>query len=402
MRWFPIVINSTFLLGTVALATDSPRANTDPVANRHVVACGPFGPVAERYVDRDKVCRRARQEALRSLRTGRDPDWGDVMRDSIPRASGRPGRTQNPERSRQAVKKYRTDPAQPNPSPTAGLIPSPSRTDVQPRPEPPAPTGPGIPGPPHHRPTPTTTARIVPDDHRPWLIPCTGAVALLALISGTISAARHRRAIVLATRPMLRHVKRNLRPIAHPKSTTTVGHTASDAQGIVPFIADGASITGPGAEDAVRHLALEILSRRQGDYVELVLTRSDAWRLFGTDIGTFQEDRVPGLYLTDDPEHTHAFLTRQSLTQQVLITYDSEAEEFRELLNHQQRRLAVVSLCPRIGATTEVSANGAVTRSNDALPSANTQLPLLSRADAFNKLVSMPTLARHGELGGIK
>ncbi|MEU8804830.1 hypothetical protein [Spirillospora sp. NPDC048819] len=201
---------------------------------------------------------------------------------------------------------------------------------------------------------------------------------------------------------MLRHVKRNLRPIAHPKSTTTVGHTASDAQGIVPFIADGASITGPGAEDAVRHLALEILSRRQGDYVELVLTRSDAWRLFGTDIGTFQEDRVPGLYLTDDPEHTHAFLTRQSLTQQVLITYDSEAEEFRELLNHQQRRLAVVSLCPRIGATTEVSANGAVTRSNDALPSANTQLPLLSRADAFNKLVSMPTLARHGELGGIK
>jgi hypothetical protein len=238
----------------------------------------------------------------------------------------------------------------------------------------------------------------VPDDHRLWSIPWAGAIALLALISGAGYATRHQRPIVLVTRSMIRHVKRNPRPVTHAMSTPAAGHASPDAPQIATLATDGISLTGPGAEDAVRHLAMDILSRRQQKSTELVLSRPDAWRLFGTDIGTLQEDRVPGLLLTDDPEQTHTVLARQTPTRRVLVTYDGETEDFRGLLNHQQGQLAVVSLSPWAWAPMKVSANGAVTRSNDAAPSAITQLPLLSRANAFNLLMSMPTLA--GSPGG--
>ncbi|WP_157430952.1 hypothetical protein [Actinomadura macra] len=187
---------------------------------------------------------------------------------------------------------------------------------------------------------------------------------------------------------------RQPRSIVRPDSTAAAGQSSPNAPRFLPFTANGTSFTGPGAEDAVRHLSINILRRRQGDSAELVLSRPDARRLFGTDIGAFREDLVPGLLLTDDPEQTHALLARHTMTRRVLVTYD-ETEDFREVLNHQQGQLAVVSLSPRAWAPTEILANGAITSSNDADSSSINHLPLLSKTDALNQLMSMPTLARH-------
>lgn len=396
-RWLPVIINSTFLVGAGTLTIPAPRVNTDPVAIRRVMACGPFGSVAERYVDRKKACRRARQEALRSLRTGRDPDWGDVIRDSRRGASKRPRRHENSGHQHRHANKHKTNPTQPGASPTTGLMPPPSRIEKQPLPTATTHAPSETAGSPRTRPAPRTTARVVLDGHRTQSFPWGGAVALLALTFAAAHATRHRRAFVRLMRTVIRGVKRKSRPALHATSTPAASCASPDVCRVFPLAADAVALAGPGAEDAVRHLAMDILSRRRGDSTDLVVSRSDAWRLFGTDIGTLQEDRVPGLLLTDDPEQTHTVLARQTPTRRVLVTYDGETEDFRGLINHQQGQLAVVSLSPGAWAPMKVSANGAVTRSNDAAPSAVTQLPLLSRADAFNQLMSMPTLARVGE-----
>ena len=76
-----------FLAGaalTVLLGTPSWAALTVPGRAEQNPGCPPLSPIAKRYVDRKTVCRRARQEMLHSFKTGKDPDWGNVLRDSIP------------------------------------------------------------------------------------------------------------------------------------------------------------------------------------------------------------------------------------------------------------------------------------------------------------------------------
>jgi hypothetical protein len=142
-------------------------------------------------------------------------------------------------------------------------------------------------------------------------------------------------------------------------------------------------------------MAVEILSRRQAVPTELVLSRPDAWRLFGMDIGTLHEDRIPGLILTDDHEQTRAILARQTSSRRLHLTYGNEGEALPGGRGH----IPVLSISPRKDGTTTISADGGVTTTTDP----SSAVPLLSRGDAFNRLMSMPTCARrHDEMGDAK
>ncbi|NKZ03279.1 hypothetical protein [Actinomadura latina] len=138
---------------------------------------------------------------------------------------------------------------------------------------------------------------------------------------------------------------------------------------------------------------MKILSSRQGVPAELVLNRPDAWRLFGMDIGTLREDRIPGLILTDDHEQTRAFLALQTSSRRLLVTYGNEGEG----LSRGRGYVLVVSISARNQGSTKISADGEVTRTAD--PSVTGRLPLLTRDEAFNRLMSMPTRARRCEEG---
>ncbi|MFA1544583.1 hypothetical protein [Actinomadura monticuli] len=142
-------------------------------------------------------------------------------------------------------------------------------------------------------------------------------------------------------------------------------------------------------------MAIEILSRRQAIPAELVLSRPDAWQLFGLDIGTLQEDRIPGLVLTDDHEQTRAYLARQTSSQRLLLAYGNEDEG---LLDGRGQTPAI-SISAYTEGTSRVSADGAAT--NATGPPQSDRLPLLTRDGAFELLMAMPTLARHrDELDG--
>lgn len=395
-RRLPIAVNSTVLIGAIVLAGSTLQEEADPLTIRHVAACGPFGPVADKYVDRNKICRRARKEALRSIRTGRDPDWGDVFRDSIPKASKHPRQGPASKRPR-----HRTEKHQPNhtPSPpsrtetrtTERVSPS-SRADVE------RPNGPQPSVPTETAKTPVNTAPPTsptsPEDDVRGLAGWAGAFAFLALIGGASYVGRRRRTVIQAATSMFERIKRDTRPKATPTATTSFqGTPPGVAPRIAHFATKGISLAGPGAEDAVRHLAVDILLNRQNNATELVLSRPDAWRLFGTDMGTLQDDRIPGLTLTDDPAQTRTYLARQGPSRCLLVTYDDEVEDLRALPAHQQGQPTVVSLSAWTEASVTVSTGGEVTASA-AGPQMSERLPLLSRPDAFAQLMSMPTLAR--------
>ncbi|MEU8124947.1 hypothetical protein AB0C21_40070 [Spirillospora sp. NPDC049024] len=97
------------------------------------------------------------------------------------------------------------------------------------------------------------------------------------------------------------------------------------------------------------------------------------------------------MVLTENLEQTRAFLTRQTGSRRILVTYGGEAEGIRELRN--QGRLAVISLSsptetPMVGARDhEAPANAVALSGIDCLAP-------LSKDDAFNQLMSMPTIAR--------
>lgn len=133
---------------------------------------------------------------------------------------------------------------------------------------------------------------------------------------------------------------------------------------------------------------MEILSSRQAISADLVLSRSDARKLFGLDIGALQEDQIPGLFLTDDREQTRALLARQTSSRRLLLAYSNEGED----LSGGRGHVPVLSISPRTEGITQISADGEVTSSTDR--SALGRLPQLTRGDAFNQLMSMPTRAR--------
>ncbi|MEU8803283.1 hypothetical protein [Spirillospora sp. NPDC048819] len=243
--------------------------------------------------------------------------------------------------------------------------------------------------------TPTPTSPTSPEDDVPGLAGWAGAFALLALIGGAAYVGRRRQTVTQAATSSFERIKRYTRLKGTPTATTSFQGTPTGVETrITHFATKSISLGGPGAEDAVRHLVVDAILSRQSNATELVLSRPDAWRLFGTDMGTLQDDRIPGLTVIDDPAQTRTYLARQGPSRCLLITYDDEVEDLRALPAHQQGQLTVVSLSARTQAPVTVSTGGEVTASATG-PQMPERLPLLSRPDAFAQLMSMPTLARN-------
>ncbi|MEU4827065.1 hypothetical protein AB0H37_34775 [Actinomadura sp. NPDC023710] len=185
------------------------------------------------------------------------------------------------------------------------------------------------------------------------------------------------------------------RPRPEPKPTPphpAASPSPSLPEGL-PLTTKGHELEGPAAEEAARRLAMDVLSSRAGTASELVLSRPDAWRLLGIDIGTLQEDRIPGLVLTEDLEQTRAVLKRQTVARRVLITYDSDAEDVRISLSRQQSQIAVISLLTQTETTMGVTHDSEVSVNAVGLPGP-ARLATLSKDDAFVQLMSMPTVAQ--------
>ncbi|GAA0544210.1 hypothetical protein GCM10009546_02820 [Actinomadura livida] len=391
--WPPVVFNLT-LLAAISLPHTVPET-TEHVVAGHAPPCAPIGPVASRYVDRNKVCRRARKEVLRSLRTGRDPDWNDVFRDYIPRVSKPPSRRPKPSDPSHKPRKHRESaPPTPAPShqgrqtaPTRSSTPSPGQVESSAQPPPPTPRE-------HDTPIPTAPAKQ--SSHKTGPFGWVGVAALLALTAGVAYVAgRRRRAFCQATRSMLRRLNRQANGVVRATPVTPTERPASEERG-AQLSSKVVSLVGPGAEGAVRRLALDALTDRKGRASELVIARPDAWRLFGIDIGTLQEEKIPGLTLTEDAQQTRTYPGTQRPLPRILITCDDGSEAVRELPPRGQSQLTVLSLSPSTEVSTEVSADGVLTP-HRAAPPLPDRLPLLSRPDAFNRLMSMPTISRRRE-----
>ncbi|MES9541856.1 hypothetical protein [Actinomadura sp. NPDC000600] len=96
------------------------------------------------------------------------------------------------------------------------------------------------------------------------------------------------------------------------------------------------------------------------------------------------------MVLTENLEQTRAFLTRQTGSRRILVIYGGEAEGIRELRNYGQ--VAVISLSsptetPMVGARDHEAPHAVALSGIDCLAP-------LSKDDAFNQLMSMPTIAR--------
>ncbi|WP_021591190.1 hypothetical protein [Actinomadura welshii] len=221
-------------------------------------------------------------------------------------------------------------------------------------------------------------------------------VILLIMIGSGVRAAWRYRTAVRTPLSMLRCLKRD----QHFGTKRTPATLTSPRISCVDLFASaGATVTGPGAEDAVRSFAVDALVGRRDDGIELVLTRSDAWHLFGIDNETLRDERIPGLTLTDDHQQTHAYLVRRGLVRRILITCDGDAEDVRKIRAYKQD-LAVISLSGWTEDAMEIAANGEVIPESTASVPSN--LPLLPRHDALDQLTSMPTTARHPSRRGIR
>lgn len=390
-RWGPLAVNSAFLLAAVSLPNIATQIDAGPITIRRTASCAPIGPVASRYVDKKKVCRRARKEVLQSLKTGRDPDWDAVIRDSTPKASNRPHQVPPSKRARQRPKRHNMNPAAP---PNASVATPGARSENRARQRPvpgAAPLGASTtPKPAQHVPVPDLTSRPNPSNHASWPPLRAAAIALLTLLAVAAYLGRHRRRIFAVTMSMLRHLKRGPRERNQATSSPATDHEAPSATHIASLLAKGASLTGPEAEGVARHMAMEFLRRRRPGSAELVLSRPDAWRLFGMDVGTLREDRIPGLVLTDDCGQTRTFLARQTSSRRVLLAYGTEEDVPRG-----GGQTTVVSISTRAEGARQISTGVEVTGTIDQ--SLINRLPTLTRNDAFDLLMTLPTCARQPE-----
>jgi hypothetical protein len=383
-------VTAAVLLSAIALPNVAVHHDGGSIAIRHVAACAPIGPIASRHVDKKKLCRRARKKAMRSLKTGRDPDWGDVIRDSIPKASHRPRRHPASKHRRHKAKKHSSTPTlktSTSPSPDGRTGPA-ERT-----PDPPSEGQPLV---------RSATAKTPENGHDLAPMPpagpdsrgfdmamWVGMATLLIMIVGGVYASLRYKLFVKTALSMLRSLKRHRRPGTQATSATLTSPGASHAD---LFTGANSKLTGPGAEDAVRRYVVDALVDRHGEAVEFVLSRQDAWRLFGIENGTLRDERILGLTLTEDRQQARAYLARRGLVRRIFITCGGETEDVHEVRVHKPD-LAVISLSRLPEGATKIAANGEV---NPVVmgPPMPRSLPLLPRHDALDRLTSMPTIAR--------
>ncbi|MBO2440254.1 hypothetical protein [Actinomadura nitritigenes] len=214
-----------------------------------------------------------------------------------------------------------------------------------------------------------------------------GAAALFVLTMLGGVAIWRRKAL-----PTLLHKPRShpARPRVEPQPASP-SHQKADTAPHDPFDWGGASLAGPGAEDAVRHLVLDVLTHPREHAIQLVLARPDAWRLLGISANELQDERVPGLSLTDDDQQAYAHLRRPGFSRRLLITYDGNTPV------QQGEQCAAVSVATWTEPSVQISPDGVLvpcSSSDSTIPGKYTRAPLLSRPDAAEKLRALPTLDR--------
>ncbi|MFF0520710.1 hypothetical protein ACFYTC_18510 [Actinomadura nitritigenes] len=354
--------------------------------------CPPLNPIAKRYVDRKTVCRRARQEIMHGLKTGKDPDWGNVLRDSIPakhHRGHRPPKHRHPTSpGRLSRPKPKTEPGpstRSNPTPARPRTPT-RRTIAPAQPQKSVTVSPS---------TAPTNRTAIPRRTRGKKGPLDKAAstALLLALTALGGVAVWRRKALSALLHQFR--PHHTRPRFDPQPCL-VGRWQANAASLDPFGWGGTSLTGPDAEDAVRHLLLNALTHQREHVIELVLAHADACRLLGISADDLRYERVPGLILTDDHRQAHAHLRRPGFSRRLLITYDHGDDGPHSQLQQDERSSVLT-----IGASTRppvlISADEDVRPRLASEPTPtepSPQAPLLSRNDAREQLLALPTLAR--------
>ncbi|MFB4298484.1 hypothetical protein [Actinomadura sp. NTSP31] len=142
---------------------------------------------------------------------------------------------------------------------------------------------------------------------------------------------------------------------------------------------------------------MDVLIHQHEHGIELVLTRPDAWRLLGIAPDDLQDERVPGLTLTDDDQQAYAHVRRHGFSRRLLITYDGRDDDHRHTPAQQTARSAVVTVATWTRPSAQISADGSVTpcsSSGSTIAEPHTRARLLSRPDAIERLLALPTLGR--------
>ncbi|MVZ99040.1 hypothetical protein F8568_001285 [Actinomadura sp. LD22] len=141
---------------------------------------------------------------------------------------------------------------------------------------------------------------------------------------------------------------------------------------------------------------MSTLTHQREHVVELVLTRPDARRLLGIAAGDLQDERVPGLTLTDDDQEAYAHLRRLGLSRRLLVTYD-DGDDHPHIQPRHDERTAVLTVATSSHPSTQISANGDIRPRPPSSPTTSEphkRAPLLSGPDALDQLMALPTLAR--------
>lgn len=362
------------------------RAEQDP-------GCPPLNPIAKRYVDRKAVCRRAREEVLHSLKTGKDPDWKRVFRDSLP--AKHPRRHQPANHGHHATSGYGPWPQpvrEPKPSASPNSAPGYSRTPTR-----------HPPNQPQLRKSVTDSSSTAPSNrtaipHRPRTdergalrTPGRAAAFLLLAILGGVAI--WQRKALWAQLDKRRFHHQRPRPAIEPASPS---RRPGDAPTHDPFDWGGASLAGLGAEDAVRDVIMNVLTHRREHAIELVLTRSDAWRLLGIAPDTLQDERVPGLTLSDDDQQAYAHLRRPGFSRRLLVTCDN-GDDCPLGQSRQDERWGVLTVATSTNPSAQTSATGGITPRPPSGPTTSgphERTLRLPRPDALEQLLALPTLAR--------
>lgn len=163
---------------------------------------------------------------------------------------------------------------------------------------------------------------------------------------------------------------------------------ATAPSGLDPFVVSALAVLGPGAASVVRGLVIAALTGRPAGSAEVVMSRTDAWNLFGIDLGDLVEERIPGLVLIDDSRQAATYL-RTPGPRRLFVSCSAVLD-----LPRERGRVTALCLSPRPDDTIEVTDDGRISHTSNAhLANAVTNpLPTLTRADAYAQLMTLPTV----------
>ncbi|MGI8333622.1 hypothetical protein ACRYCC_27045 [Actinomadura scrupuli] len=128
------------------------------------------------------------------------------------------------------------------------------------------------------------------------------------------------------------------------------------------------------------------------------MSRLDAWHLLGIDTGDLVEERIPGLVLTEDLLQAKAYLQTTG-PRRLLIKFSDDRDVLHDLPTRHRGRIAVVTFSTRPQDTIEVSADGRIQLTPDSANAVTGLPPTLTRSEAYNQLMNLPTVREPLPLG---